>query len=288
VAAPTLENLELLEESFVGNNFARRGSFTYCPKTSKKEHNRPTVSKSDAMEQTCSQKAGQPVSSPPNPIQESASCNPSTDLPKRKRGRKKTKHPMMNVRPFTVRMSLIQAAATTVVFPVPVGQTFNILRYILDASAGKLKKCKRCEKWLSDNCSLVKHWLQVHAYQDLEAAVNFPDADHGNKVINSPWRRDILLAALFTCPLDACRPLDLGSQVEVFMTKDCLAKHVNAHCDRLKDWGEEMGQDTTMEVQQMKECFSNYVDQHPFWQKKKEEGVHFTTRQSKLIWTLNQ
>jgi hypothetical protein len=200
---------------------------------------------------------------------------------------KKRKRTRISHRAFRVSASLINIAAATTVFPTPLGKTKDVARYLTANSPAELKCCKLCDVSYAKDRSLIRHWLGVHAFKDLKVALNLPKADHSKLVINSTRKRDILLAAVYTCPLEGCRASDTDSQVAVFVTKDYLANHIRAHCEYLEDPGKEIGPDATLESQ-MWEQFETHVSKHPFWQGTGQDLAHFACRDSKLVWMLNQ
>ncbi|KAF8509938.1 hypothetical protein BU17DRAFT_70262 [Hysterangium stoloniferum] len=171
----------------------------------------------------------------------------------------------------------------TAVFPTPFGKVGNVMRFI--SADSDLKICKLCYKSFKKDSYLTRHWLQAHAYKDLGIALTYPNANHNKLIINSTSRRDILLAAVYTCPWDACLGL---SQVGVFITKNCLYTHIKAHCKRLKKLGQDSGRNVEAELQQLWERFEIYVNKDPFWQETNCELAHFTHRDAKLVWVLNQ
>ncbi|KAF8516584.1 hypothetical protein BU17DRAFT_67409 [Hysterangium stoloniferum] len=288
-AAPTPPNPEHPDNPFDRNTFARRGSFIYFPDHLNKKHDRPMGSKSGAMEHEPWRKmARKPEEVFANTTTLAQFPSPSATLMKPTRAKKvakmKTPPSRMLGRLFTVSTSLIGAATMTAVFPSPLGKVGNVMRFISADSPTDSKICKLCYKSFKKDSYLTRHWLQVHAYTDLRIALTHPNANHNELIINSTSRRDILLAAVYTCPLDGCLGL---SQVGVFMTKRCLNNHIRAHCNRLKKLGQESGRNVEAELQQLQEQFNTCVNKHPFWQERDDEFAHFTYRDVKLVWMLN-
>ncbi|KAF8511628.1 hypothetical protein BU17DRAFT_69578 [Hysterangium stoloniferum] len=291
---PTSRSPEHLEDPSEGNTFAHRGSFTHFPELQIIEHDPSMVSKTGPMEYDLYRDlAREPEEAFSNM---SALVRPPSPPPARPTKRKRDSKPTgrkakpagVHTRAFTVSTSLIEAATKTVVFPTPSGKTPDAMSFIQTVSVRGWKKCKRCHADFKCNQQLTRHWLQVHVYLDLEAAINFPEGDHTMSIINSTQRRDILLAAVYTCPLDPCRAVESPSRVAVFVTEPSLDTHVKTHYECLKAWGKEVGQDMTLELRQMRKRVSTYVNQHPFWPKTVQQPPQFTSRNKKLVWMLNQ
>ncbi|KAF8496617.1 hypothetical protein BU17DRAFT_103404 [Hysterangium stoloniferum] len=264
-AATTHPNPEHPDHSFDGNACARRGSFIYFPDHLNQEHDRPMGSKSATMQyEPCTEMAREPEEVFANTTTLAQFPSPSATLMKptsaKKAAKMKTTHSRMLGRFFTVSTSLVEAATMNAVFPTPFGKIGNVMRFISADSPAKLKICKLCYKDFKHNSFLTKHWLQVHAYEDLIIALTSPNVNHNELIINSTSRRDILLAAVYTCPLDGCLGL---SQVGVFMTKRCLNNHIRGHCNRLKKLGQDSGQNVEAELQQLWEQFNTCVNKHP-------------------------
>jgi len=55
---------------------------------------------------------------------------------------------------------------------------------------------------------LVRHWIEVHVPQALQDVLKNPAADHSMSIINSQRKQDILLAAMYICPVDGNHTLD--------------------------------------------------------------------------------
>ncbi|KAF8516586.1 hypothetical protein BU17DRAFT_92710 [Hysterangium stoloniferum] len=289
-AAPTPPNPEHPDNPFDRNTFARRGSFIYFPEHINLHHDRPMGSKSGAMEhEPWREMAREPEEVFENTTTLAQFPSPSATLMKPTRAKKvaemKTPPSRMLRRLFTVSTSLIGAATMTAVFPSPLGKVGNVMRFISADSPTDSKICKLCYKSFKIDSYLTRHWLQAHAYKDLSIALTYPNANHNKLIINSTSRRDILLAAVYTCPWDAC--LDL-SQVGVFITKDSLYTHTKGHRKRLEKLGQDSGRNVEAELQQLRERFKTYVNKDPFWQKTDCELAHFTHRDAKLVWMLNQ
>ncbi|KAF8516590.1 hypothetical protein BU17DRAFT_67415 [Hysterangium stoloniferum] len=289
-AAPTPPNPEHPDNPFDQNTFARRGSFIYFPEHLNINHDRPMGSKSGAMEhEPWREMAREPEEVFANTTTLAQFPSPSATLMKPTRAKKvakmKTPPSRMLRRLFTVSTSLIGAATMTAVFPRPLGKVGNVMRFISADSPTDSKICKLCYKSFKQDSDLTRHWLQAHAYKDLSIALTYPNANHNKLIINSTSRRDILLAAVYTCPWDAC--LDL-SQVGVFITKDSLYTHTKGHRKRLEKLGQDSGRNVAAELQQLRERFKTYVNKDPFWQKTDCELAHFTHRDAKLVWMLNQ
>ncbi|KAF8524105.1 hypothetical protein BU17DRAFT_63463 [Hysterangium stoloniferum] len=187
---------------------------------------------------------------------------------------------------FKVSASLKAAAASTV-FPTPCGERTNVADFVkfitaADPHADPIK-CKLCEQHIARKDSLVQHWIRVHAIADLQVALMYPHEDHSDLVINTTQRRDILLAALYTCPLKGCRGL---STVRVYVTKGDLLRHVRRHYGFLDEASGENTRDTDVELEQMREQVTNYLNNHTYWLP--VDRTHFTSRNYKLVWLLNQ
>ncbi|KAF8516588.1 hypothetical protein BU17DRAFT_92718 [Hysterangium stoloniferum] len=259
-AAPTPPNPEHPDNPFDRNAFARRGSFIYFPNHLYTKHDRPMGSKSGAMQhEPCREMAREPEEVFANTTTLAQFPSPSATLMKPTSAKKVAKMKMppsrMLGRLFTVSTSLIGAATMTAVFPTPFGKVGNVMRFI--SADSDLKICKLCYKSFKKDSYLTRHWLQAHAYKDLRIALTYPNANHNKLIINSTSRRDILLAAVYTCPWDVCLGQDSGWNLEA-------------------------------ELQQLWERFETYVNKDPFWQKTDCELVHFTHRDAKLVWVLNQ
>ncbi|KAF8520489.1 hypothetical protein BU17DRAFT_65486 [Hysterangium stoloniferum] len=286
VVVPTLTTSGRLEKSFERNVFAHRGGFPYFPETQNIEHNTSMVSKCGAMEcNSCKEMTREPVSlnmstltRPPSPSFSRLTRPESGHEPKQTK-----KRTAVCLRAFRVNASL-KAAAATAVFPTPIGKIINtdhIIKFIKadDAETGK---CKLCEQRLSNDYSLLRHWIGAHAFKDFQVALTCPHEDHSNSVINSPQRQDIMLAALYSCPLHGC----LYAWVGVFTTKDDLNKHVRSHYRIIRDFGEGRGYNIEDKLEQMEERVETYINEHPFWQQ--VDRRYFFSRNHKLIWLLNQ
>ncbi|KAF8529709.1 hypothetical protein BU17DRAFT_60481 [Hysterangium stoloniferum] len=191
-------------------------------------------------------------------------------------------------RAFTVRVSLLQAAAANAVFPTPLWKKTDIADFVTFITAADpqadQRECKLCRDILTTQNPLVNHWLRVHAFSDLKVALMHPHEAPNHSVVNTTQRRDILLAGLYTCPLKGCLN---SSRVGVFPTKNASQKHLDLH-DKLLIKGsvEEKGQEGGVELKQMEEQVSTYLSHHAFWQA--VDRKHFTSRDYKLIWLLNQ
>ncbi|KAF8524103.1 hypothetical protein BU17DRAFT_85188 [Hysterangium stoloniferum] len=274
-----------LKEPSEGNVFAHEGSLTRSPRQKKKEHARSMASKSGTMERSpCRKMTREPeeVYSNMTTLTRRSSI-PPTHLTEPK----SSKHTTPRCLAFRVSASLKAAAASTV-FPTPCGKRINIADFVTFITAADPKKvtrkCKLCEEHIAKKDSPVKHWIKAHAFTDLQVALMHPHEDHSDLVINTTQRRDILLAALYTCPLKGCRGL---SQVGVFVTKGDLQRHVHRHYRLLTEAsGEEKAWDTEVELDQMRQQVDTYLNNHAFWQK--VDHNHFTSRDYKLVWLLNQ
>ncbi|KAF8525280.1 hypothetical protein BU17DRAFT_84276 [Hysterangium stoloniferum] len=171
-------------------------------------------------------------------------------------------------RAFTVRVSLLQAAAANAVFPTPLWKKTDIADFVTFITAADpqadQRECKLCRDILTTQNPLVNHWLRVHAFSDLKVALMHPHEapNHSIGCLNS-------------------------SRVDVFPTKNALQNHLDLH-EKLfiKGSVEEKGQDGGVELKQMEEQVSTYLSHHAFWQA--VDRKHFTSRDYKLIWLVNQ
>ncbi|KAF8524078.1 hypothetical protein BU17DRAFT_85137 [Hysterangium stoloniferum] len=265
VVVPTFCSSGRFKEPLEGNIFAHWGSLKRSPQHEQKEHARSMASKSGTMEHN--------------------SCREMVREPEEPNS--SSKRTTFISRAFKVNASLKAAAASTV-FPTPYGKRTDVADFVTFITAADpqavTRKCKLCQEHIAKKDSLVKHWIRVHAFTDLQVALTYPYGDHSNLVINTTQRRDILLAALYTCPLKGCRGL---SKVGVFVTQNDLRRHVRRHYKFLKKAsGEEKAQGTEIELEQMREQVTKYLYNHTFWHP--VDRAHFTSREYKLVWLLNQ
>ncbi|KAF8524116.1 hypothetical protein BU17DRAFT_85209 [Hysterangium stoloniferum] len=285
VVVPTLCTSGRFKEPLEGNVFAHGGSLKRSPHTQYLEHARSMASKSGTMEHdSCREMVREleEVSSNMSTLTRRPSILPTHPTePESSR-----EHTTLLPRAFKVSASLKAAAASTV-FPTPCGERTNVADFVtfitaVDPQAVPIK-CKLCEQDIARKESLVHHWIRVHAFADLQVALMYPHGDHSDLVINTTQRRDILLAALYTCPLKGCR----GSTVGVYVTKGDLLRHVRRHHGFLDEASEEENaRDTEVELEQMREQVTNYLNNHTFWLP--VDRTHFTSRNYKLAWLLNQ
>ncbi|KAF8524137.1 hypothetical protein BU17DRAFT_63496 [Hysterangium stoloniferum] len=285
VVVPMLCTSGRLNEPFEGNVFAHGGSLTRSPPHQNLEHARSMASKSGTMEHnSCREIAREPeVSSNMTTLKRRPSISPTHPTePKSRR-----KCPTLILRAFTVSASLMATAASAV-FPTPFRKRTDIADFVTFITAANpqavTRTCKLCREHLTRQDSLVRHWIRVHAFTDLQVALMRPHEDQSDLVINTTQRRDILLAALYTCPLKGCLGL---SRVGVFVTKDDLQRHVRGHYRILIEAsGEEKGRGTEAELEKMQEQVTTYLNNHAFWQR--VDRTHFNSRDYKLVWLLNQ
>ncbi|KAF8529710.1 hypothetical protein BU17DRAFT_79795 [Hysterangium stoloniferum] len=287
VVVPTLGTPGRIKDPFEGNVFAHGESLTRSPEPNNVEHARSMSSNCGTMERNpCTEMAREPeeVSSTMTMLKWRPFITPTHPTkPQPKRNRTTPIH-----RAFTVRVSLLQAAAANAVFPTPLGKKTDIADFVTFITAADPQadrtECKLCQNILTTQNSLVDHWVRVHAFGDLKVALLHPHEAPNNSVANTTQRRDILLAALYTCPLKGCVN---SSMVRVFPTRTALLKHVGLHYKPLKEAsGEEKGREAAVELKQMEEQVSTYFIHHAFWQV--VDSKYFTCRDYKLIWLLNQ
>jgi len=188
------------------------------------------------------------------------------------------------IRGFTVEVSVLQAAGPPAIFPIAFKQPVDVMKYIVTEPLGQSAICQQCKKDFKEkDQTLVRHWLEVHAFKDLQAVFKDPAADHSESIINSQRKRDIFLAALYICPIDGCHTWD-RLRVRVFATKHTLDPHAATHYKRQE---EKLGKGTPL-VAQMRNRFATHVSEHPFWQETAQDYARFTCRDNKLVWMLNQ
>ncbi|KAF8524086.1 hypothetical protein BU17DRAFT_85161 [Hysterangium stoloniferum] len=286
VVVPTFCSSGRFKEPLEGNIFAHGGSLKRSPQPKQREHARSMASKSGTMEHnSCREMVREPeeVSSNMSTLTRRPSISPTHPTEPNSSSKRTT----FISRAFKVNASLKAAAASTVL-PTPYGKRTNVADFVTFITAADpqavTRKCKLCQEHIAKKDSLVKHWIRVHAFTDLQVALTYPYGDHSNLVINTTQRRDILLAALYTCPLKGCRGL---SKVGVFVTQNDLLRHVRRHYKFLKKAsGEEKAQGTQIELEQMREQVTKYLYNHTFWHP--VDRAHFTSREYKLVWLLNQ
>ncbi|KAF8513931.1 hypothetical protein BU17DRAFT_68605 [Hysterangium stoloniferum] len=276
-----------LKEPFEGNVFTHGESLTRSPNINEFEHARSMASKCGTMERNpCRVMAKEPeeVSSNMTMFTWRLSIPPiHPTKPQPKRNRTAPIH-----RAFTVRVSLLQAAALNAVFPTLLGKKTDIADFVTFITAADPqavpRECKLCEQRVTTQNSLVAHWIRVHAFRDLKVALMHPHEDHSDLIVNTTQRRDILLTALYTCPLKGCVN---SSMVGVFPTKKALQNHVDIHYRLLIEAsGEKKAREAGVQLKQMEEQVQTYLVDHPFWQR--VDHSDFTSRDYKLIWLLNQ
>ncbi|KAF8524108.1 hypothetical protein BU17DRAFT_63467 [Hysterangium stoloniferum] len=296
VVVPTLCTSGRFKEPLEGNVFPHGGSLkrllsNSCLYPSSlhnqiPEHARSMASKSGTMENdSCREMVREPEEVSFN--MSTLTRRPSIPPTRPTEPESSREHTTLLPRGFKVSASLKAAAASTV-FPTPCGENTNVADFVTFITAADPQavpiKCKLCEQHIARKDSLVQHWIRVHAFADLQVALMYPHEDHSDLVINTTQRRDILLAALYTCPLKGCRGL---STVRVYVTKGDLLRHVRRHYGPLDEAsGEENTRDTDVELEQMREQVTNYLNNHTFWLP--VDRTHFTSRNYKLAWLLNQ
>ncbi|KAF8513934.1 hypothetical protein BU17DRAFT_94979 [Hysterangium stoloniferum] len=278
VVVPTLGTPGRIKDPFEGNVFAHGESLTRSPKNNHVEHARSMSSNCGTMERNpCTEMAREPeeVSSTMTTLKWRPPTHPTKPQPKRN-----PTTPSHHA--FMVRVSLLQAAAANAVFPAPLWKKTDIADFVTFITAADpqadQRECKLCRDILTTQNPLV------NAFSNLKVALMHPHEAPNHSVVNATQRRDILLAALYTCPLKGCLN---SSRVGVFPTKNALQKHLDLH-DKLLIKGsvEEKGQEGGVELKQMEEQVSTYLSHHAFWQAVNRK--HFTSRDYKLIWLVNQ
>ncbi|KAF8524106.1 hypothetical protein BU17DRAFT_85195 [Hysterangium stoloniferum] len=163
-------------------------------------------------------------------------------------------HTALLPRAFKVSASLKAAAASTVL-PTGCGERTNVADFVTFITAADPQavpiKCKLCEQHIARKDSLVQHWIRVHAFADLQVALMYPHEDHSDLVINTTQRRDI-------------------TRRLVYLSLEGVSGFIKAS-------GEEKARDTEVEVERMRERVTKYLN-----------IAHFTSRNYRLVWLLNQ
>jgi len=185
---------------------------------------------------------------------------------------------------FTIEVSVLRAAVMTATV---VKQRKDVMIYVAFDPLPEVKKCKMCKTVVRKNYqSLVRHWLEVHAFNDLQTVLKSPAGDHSALTINSKLKVDIMLAALYACPLQGCHSLD-RLEARVFVNKETLDRHAKAH-HHLQGEHASTKEEAAMIVQQMERQVATYVSNHPFWQEAPQDFATFACRDNTLVWMLNQ
>ncbi|KAF8524109.1 hypothetical protein BU17DRAFT_85202 [Hysterangium stoloniferum] len=253
VVVPTLCTSGRFKEPLEGNVFAHGGSLKCSPRDQTLQHARSMASKSGTMEyDSCSEMVREPeeVSSNMSTLTRRPSIPPTHPTePESSR-----EHTTLLPRAFKVSASLKAAVASTV-FPTPCGERTNVANFVTFITAADPQavpiKCKLCEQHIARKDSLVQHWIRVHAFADLQVALMYPHEDHSDLVINTTQRRDI-------------------TRRLVYLSLEGVSGFIKAS-------GEEKARDTEVEVERMRERVAKYLN-----------IAHFTSRNYKLVWLLNQ
>ena len=181
---------------------------------------------------------------------------------------------------ITVRMSLLEHVTLTTELSSRLSvenPRLDVWRYLTDDNFNiKIKaKCKLCS-YSNHLRKLAKHWLRCHAFYHLGQVIKFPDTDHQNLLINSEWKRNIFLAAVYTCPFRPCHTSDPNAEINVFPTRCALDDH-------LRRWHYLKAANPEAYKAQAKA----HIAAHPFWDAKEAVVSEFQSRDYKLVWMLH-